>query len=195
MDTIPDNESRTRILNAAEELFAKRGYAAVRLRDIAGAVGMHHASLYYYAPKGKVQLYIEVMERTLQRHRTGMESTIVEAGDDFRAQLHAVARWLALQPPMDLARMTEVDLREVAPEAAERLMVIGYEALRDPIVAVLQQAQLEGAIAIPDLDFAALSLISLIQSVHAIPGSPPPHAREWMARGLVELLLNGLLVR
>jgi len=47
-------------------LFSKRGYIRVRLRDIASAMGMKHASLYYYAPAGKQQLFIEVVERNLQ---------------------------------------------------------------------------------------------------------------------------------
>jgi AcrR family transcriptional regulator len=65
------NSTHQTILDAAERLFAERGYAAVKMHDIARAVDMRHASLYYYAPAGKEQLYVEVMERNFNRHRAG----------------------------------------------------------------------------------------------------------------------------
>lgn len=86
MNNRPNNATWLRILDTAEDLFAKRGFAAVKLRDIASAIGMRHASLYYYAPGGKEQLYIEVMDRVLRRHRAGLEHVIVAAGDDLREQ-------------------------------------------------------------------------------------------------------------
>ena len=115
----PNNETRQRILDAAEELFSKRGYAAVRLRDIAGAVGMRHASLYYYAPKGKQQLFVEVMERNFARHLEGLAAAISGAGDDLRAQMYAVAEWLITQPPLDFGRMQQSDMREIGEGVAE----------------------------------------------------------------------------
>lgn len=50
MSDLPQNETRTRLLDAADGLFSRRGHTAVTLRDIASKVGMRHASLYYYAP-------------------------------------------------------------------------------------------------------------------------------------------------
>jgi AcrR family transcriptional regulator len=37
MRELPNNETRIRLLDRAEELFSARGYTAVRLRDIADA--------------------------------------------------------------------------------------------------------------------------------------------------------------
>src|SRR5690348_6377925 len=102
MTDIPTNENREQILKVAEELFSKRGFAAVTLRDIAAAVGMRHASLYYYAPGGKEALFVEVMRRSFHRHREGMAQAIADAGDDFSDQMNAVSTWIISQPPMDL---------------------------------------------------------------------------------------------
>jgi AcrR family transcriptional regulator len=195
---IPDNETRARILDVAERLFSERGYAAVRLRDIGDAVGMKHASLYYYAPGGKEQLYIEVMERGFQRHRDGLTAAIAGAGDDLRAQMHAVAAWLATQPPIDLGRMVHADTRDIArtrPDVAERLTNAAYYALRDPIAAMLEAAMRRGEVEFMYVDMAAIALATLVSSVHAYPGDFPAEGRVRLAQKLADMLLYGWLKR
>ena len=51
-----------RILDAAEALFAERGYAGATLRDVATAVGVRTPSLYNHFPN-KESLYAAVLER------------------------------------------------------------------------------------------------------------------------------------
>jgi TetR/AcrR family transcriptional regulator len=52
---------RAAILDAAEALFAERGFAAARLEDVAERVGIRRASLVYYF-KDKQELYDAVLE-------------------------------------------------------------------------------------------------------------------------------------
>jgi TetR/AcrR family transcriptional regulator len=54
-----------RILNAAEALFAARGFAGVSVREIAGQVGLNQASIYNHFT-GKQALYEAVLERGLR---------------------------------------------------------------------------------------------------------------------------------
>ncbi|HVP31610.1 MAG TPA: TetR/AcrR family transcriptional regulator [Myxococcota bacterium] len=56
--------TRDRILDAAETLFAERGFDGVAVRDIAARVGLNAASLYNHFP-GKQALYEAVLERGL----------------------------------------------------------------------------------------------------------------------------------
>ena len=51
-----------RILDAAEALFAERGYAGATLRDVATEVGLRTPSLYNHFPN-KESLYAAVLER------------------------------------------------------------------------------------------------------------------------------------
>ncbi len=53
--------TRTAILAAAERLFAQRGYAATRLEDVAEAVGVKRAALFYHF-RDKQELYDAVIE-------------------------------------------------------------------------------------------------------------------------------------
>lgn len=195
MTDIPNNAMRIRILDVAEELFATRGYVAVKLRDIASAVGMRHASLYYYAPGGKEQLYVEVMERTFARHHAGLEQAIAGGGSDFRAQMHAVAHWLATQPPLDVTRMQYADMPALDGADADRLMNLAYNSLRAPVVAAIERAMTAGLITIPDPNLAAMGLISLVQSVHSIPMPYRTIPIEHLGRQLTDMLLDGWHIR
>ncbi len=59
----PD-ESRRRILDAAEHAFARRGFEGARLRDIAHEAGVHHALVHHYYGD-KQGLFKEVVQRAL----------------------------------------------------------------------------------------------------------------------------------
>jgi AcrR family transcriptional regulator len=192
---IPDNETRKRILDAAETLFSERGFAAVRLRDIAEVVGMRHASLYYYAPGGKEQLYVEVMQRSFQRHYEGLTQAIAAAGEDFRDQIHAVVRWLASQPPLDMTRMLQADMPAISKEQSRVLMAQAYDALRNPIAGALERAAAAGMVNVEDVNLAAMGLVSLVQSVHSIPFVYGVDARVGMGTALADMLLVGWLKR
>ena len=55
-------ETAERILDAAEDLFAERGYAGATMRDVSAAAGLRTPSLYNHFP-GKEALYAAVLER------------------------------------------------------------------------------------------------------------------------------------
>jgi AcrR family transcriptional regulator len=61
-----DPAARERLLGAAGALFARRGYAAVSIREIARAAGVTSAMVHYYFGD-KRALYHEMLERALGR--------------------------------------------------------------------------------------------------------------------------------
>lgn len=192
-----DNTTHQRILDAAERLFSEKGYAAVTLQDIARAVNLRHASLYYYAANGKEQLYVEVMERSFRRHGAGLTESIIAAGGDVRAQLHAVAAWFATQPPVDFGRMVRSDLPTIQSQAADRLVETGLDTVRVPIAAVIRNGVRTGVLQVRDPEFAAMGLVGLVQSVHNIPARflPNEAARVAAAKESVDMLVDGWRVR
>ena len=189
----PDNETHQRILGAADELFSARGYAATRLRDIASKVGMKHASLYYYVPGGKEQLFIEVLERNFHRHREGLTQAIQKAGNDIRKQMLAVMVWFLSQPPMDLARLYYADMPQIDSSQAERLMRLALDSMRTPVSAAIERANAAGQVEIADPGLAAMALVNLSQGVKAIPSSNSmtTERRERISEETIDMLLNG----
>jgi AcrR family transcriptional regulator len=192
---LPNNDTRQRILDIADQLFSRQGYKSVRLRDIADAIGMKHASLYYYAPGGKEQLFAEVMERNLLRHRAGMEQAIVDAGDDLRAQMWAVARWLMAQPPLDLMRMQFADMPAISHERAAYLYQLAWDSLRLPLRHALESAYGRGLLGISDFDLAAISFITVVEGIHSAPRSDGDPTQDEVIERTIDMLLHGWLKR
>ena len=190
-----DNETYERILAAAGALFLARGYEAVSLRAIGEAVGMEHASLYYYARGGKKQLYIDVLETTLKRHRAGIADAIAGAGDDLRDQLRAVGRWLVSQPPLDMSRVIQMDASAIGAEAAARLSRLANDALREPLVAALRRARAHEQITLRNLDMAALAFLTLVEVVHRVPAGANKLPMEAYLDELIEMLMLGWVGR
>lgn len=62
--TPPTHSARDRLLNAAVELFATRGFQAIGLRDLAGHLGLHAGSLYHHI-ENKQCLLFELIESAL----------------------------------------------------------------------------------------------------------------------------------
>jgi AcrR family transcriptional regulator len=60
----PTPSARDRLLEAAIELFATRGYQAIGLRDLAGYLGLHAGSLYHHI-ENKQGLLFELIESAL----------------------------------------------------------------------------------------------------------------------------------
>jgi AcrR family transcriptional regulator len=189
------SEARERVIEAAGRLFAERGYRAVTLKDIAGEVGIRHASLYHHFPNGKEQLFIEVTERNLARHRDGMAAALAAVPGDVRAQLKAVARWLLSQPPMDLVRMVNSDMPVIEPAAALRLSELAFSTMIEPLEHILHQAQQHGEIADADRWLVAGGLLGMIDSLHAVPDYALRESedRTEMADTLIDVMLDGLL--
>lgn len=67
--------TRAAVLDAAESLFAERGFEATRLEDIAARVGIRRASLVYYYPD-KRRLYEAMLARVLGDLHARLEAAL-----------------------------------------------------------------------------------------------------------------------
>jgi AcrR family transcriptional regulator len=86
-DKVPG--SREKILDVAEALFARRGYAGVGLREVADSVGLGKSSLFHHF-RGKSQLYFEVLGRVLGRIRDRL-APVISSDAEPAARLE---RWI-----------------------------------------------------------------------------------------------------
>jgi len=186
--------ARERVLTSAERLFSERGYAAVTLRDIADAVGIRQATLYYHVPGGKEELFVEVTERGLARHRAGLEAAIAAAEPTLRARLQAVAQWLLAHPPLDLARMTRSDMPEIGEAHARRLTNAAFESVLLPIQRVFDSAREAGQIRPFDATLLAGTYLSIIEGLQEARRHAPNPVLE-MADDMIDVMLGGVLTR
>jgi AcrR family transcriptional regulator len=71
--------SRDKILDCAEELFARRGFAGIGLAEVAERVGLGKSSLFHHF-RSKAQLYAAVMARILGRLETPLTAALAAGG-------------------------------------------------------------------------------------------------------------------
>jgi AcrR family transcriptional regulator len=71
--------SRDKILDCAEELFARRGYAGTGLSEVAERVGLGKSSLFHHF-RSKAQLYAAVVARILGRIESRLTAALAAGG-------------------------------------------------------------------------------------------------------------------
>jgi AcrR family transcriptional regulator len=186
-------DARERVLNRAEQLFHERGYTAVSMRDIAHSLDMRQASLYYHVPQGKEQLFVEVAERNLLRHRDGLNQAIATAQPELGAQLRAAAGWFTAALPLRLLSMLETDMVALSEEQAAYLTGLAYEALFVPIAHIFTGAQVRGEIRAMNPQNLAGNFLALIDGISY--SSTAGHANaevEVLVDEVLDLILNGV---
>lgn len=72
--------SRDKILDVAEALFARRGFAGVGIQEVADAVGLGKSSLFHHF-RSKAHLYLAVLQRVLGRIADRLAPALDAAGD------------------------------------------------------------------------------------------------------------------
>ncbi len=135
--------ARERILEAAEELFAKRGYAGVGMSEIAETVGLGKSTLFHYF-RTKEQLYAATVERVLQEveveltRQLALGGTAVERLDrwvesliELLARTPSHARLLLRSLFEDDDRSGELPEQIAADEALRRTLLQANNVLRD----------------------------------------------------------------
>jgi TetR/AcrR family transcriptional regulator len=92
--TNPRSErTRAAILAAAETLFAERGLAETRLEDVAAAVGIRRASIFYYFAD-KPALYDAVLADVFDGLRARIEPVLLGGGPLAERAVAAVSAWI-----------------------------------------------------------------------------------------------------
>jgi AcrR family transcriptional regulator len=88
-----EDEARESILSAAEELYYRKGYAAVGMDELRSAAGVSLRRLYALFPS-KTDIVTAVLARRHAEWESALTGAVAQAGDDTRARLLAVYGYL-----------------------------------------------------------------------------------------------------
>ncbi|RFP88768.1 TetR/AcrR family transcriptional regulator [Rhodobacteraceae bacterium 63075] len=152
-----------RIRQAALRLFAERGYAAVSMRQIAGAVGLQAGALYNYTAD-KQSLLFELMER----HMGDLLSARArEPEAEPRAALEGFVRF---HIRYHIARPEEVfiaymELRSLDAENFARIEAL-RRAYEDELEGILRRGAQAGVFEVEDAKVATLAVIAMLTGVN-----------------------------
>ncbi len=134
-----DTATTERILVAAEEAFARNGFADARLEDIAAAAGVRRPSLLYHFPS-KEKLYRATLERVFAKLREELAKAIAKEGTfDVRADAMVGNYTSFIVRHPNLARLFVRELL-AGGDAAERLLREQVTPLVDLAEAFVKEA-------------------------------------------------------
>ena len=187
-----DPNVRERLVEAAIELFTKRGYAATSVREIVEGAGVSKPVLYYHFGN-KEGLYLEItrrLERTVHETLRGLGTGRGSARSRVRSL--ALGIWDVFSENTAAVRF----LNAVFWGPPQGTPAFDFESLHQPLVAAFRSLAEDGVArgefrkeASPDLPFAFLGALSFAMDFHlAHPDRSP--GREGLARTL-DLILTG----
>lgn len=81
-------ETASRVLDAASELFADRGFSQVSLDDVARTAAVTRGAIYHHY-RNKIGLFLAVATRLQERVAGAVVDAAERAGDDAQSQLRA----------------------------------------------------------------------------------------------------------
>lgn len=153
-----------RIRAAALRLFARYGFAAVSMRQIAGEVGLQAGALYNYTPD-KQTLLFELMRDHMEELLAARRS--VARGGDPLARLEEFTRHhirFHIERPDEIF-IAYMELRNLEPEnftAIEKLR----HAYEDELETILRDGVAAGQFAVPDPRVATYAVIAMLTGVN-----------------------------
>ena len=153
-------EAARRLMLAAVESFAERGYHATTTRDIAGAAGMSPAALYVHFPS-KSALLFAISQSGHEQTLTLVENVAfrdVPARERLRMIVEDFVAWHARRHTV--ARVVQYELQAL-PEQEFQVVADLRRRIERVVRDVIAQGVEEGAFLVGDLRTAARAVLSL----------------------------------
>jgi AcrR family transcriptional regulator len=195
IQTIPKRKTREDILELSVPLFAWHGYDGVSMRDMADAVGLTPAALYYHFPD-KEHLYLDVVAYAFREKAASMKEILDGLGSPWE-RLERFVAFAARQMATD-KNFQRLMQWVILDSDVARQHKLAEHVFRDVFVAVYSLAA--------DLDLRqdahmfAISIFGLVFFHYQVgiarqfmPGHRPQQDNpDVLARHVIGLLRNGL---
>lgn len=156
-------DTEAQIYTAARNLFARYGYAAVSMRQIAGDVGVNQAALYHYTPTKQ-----DLLAGLLTRHMSALLEAIGAedfSGDPVRALDHFTRFHIRYHIP----RAEEIFLSYMELRSLDSEHFAAINALRSQYEEILRQILKAGlkSGAFSDIDpaISAMAILSMLTGI------------------------------
>lgn len=197
IQSIGDRETRQQILEVARELFLSKGYKGVSMKEVAEEVQVTSAALYYHFPRGKQDLFFNIIQKMLEDWTQGAILATAQA-QGLQEDLIQLTQYL-LTLPMDRFSILARDIHEnVLDHDAQRLALEQLQhVFVQHVTDLFQQAIYAGEInkEIPAEVLATMyegMSISLLRSQYLGIGGVERYNAEQLADFVVSILLKGI---
>ena len=193
-----EEDTRSRILQAALRLFAAKGYEGTTTKDLAGKANVAEGTLFRYFPNKKAIL-IEVATRGWVDILTDLLTELSEMGS-YKAVAQVMRRRvLRMRENSDLLRVCFIEA-QFHPELKDRIQSEVIAKMTDVAEAFFQTAIDRGVYRpmnpkIVAQVFLGMFAIAGFSTETILDSNASPLALQEMAEGIAEIFLNGVLVK
>jgi AcrR family transcriptional regulator len=193
-----EEDTRSRILQAALRLFAAKGYEGTTTKDLAGKANVAEGTLFRYFPNKKAIL-IEVATRGWVDILTDLLTELSEMGS-YKAVAQVMRRRvLRMRENSDLLRVCFIEA-QFHPELKDRIQSEVIAKMTDVAEAFFQTAIDRGIYRpmnpkIVAQVFLGMFAIAGFSTETILDANASPFALQEMAEGIAEIFLNGVLVK
>jgi AcrR family transcriptional regulator len=154
-----DQETWRQILTAAKELFLAKGYKGVSMKEIADAVQVTSAALYYHFPKGKEDLFTKMIQTLFVEEGAARIDQVLGTARNLRERLELLTAFLLTLPIDERFTMLLRDAREYIKDPENQRIILSLrDSLKQQLLSFFQVAQDAGEIR---ADIPANLLVSL----------------------------------
>lgn len=150
---MPSEERRRRIMQAADQLFAASGYAAVSMTDIAQRCEMSKKTLYELF-RSKEELLKALIADADAFPLSEAATDDADPAEALRSTLRAIARFVLSERHINISRLVIAESGS-APELAKHYYEQGMLRGKKMVVARLKDLARRGLIAVDDIDATA----------------------------------------
>ena len=182
-----DQETWWHILTAAKHLFFAKGYKGVSMKELAEAVQVTPAALYYHFPKGKEDLFTKMIQTLFVEEGMAGIDQILESTQNLHERLTLFTASLLTLPIDEPFTMLLRDAREhIKDPENQRIILSLRDRLKQQATGLFQAAQDVGEIR---SDIPVTLLVSLYMGMLR---EPKNIQGEQQVSQLVSVLLDGI---
>ena len=182
-----DRQTWRQILTAAKDLFLDRGYRGVSMREIADAVQVTPAALYYHFPQGKEDLFTRMIQTLFVDEGMADLDRGLGTAPDLRERLTRLTAALLMLPLDEHMSMLLRDAREhIKDPERQRIILSLRDRIRQQVEGIFQAAREAGEMR-TDIPVTVLVgfYMGMLREAKSPPGVHP-------AAHLVTVLLDGI---
>jgi len=186
MTSSEPTDIRERIIQEATSLFVARGYHGISMREIAEAVGISKAGLYYHF-RDKETLFLTILTANLKRVGSVI-SDARSAGVTTRDQISRMVQAILEQEPDQRAiiRLASQEMEHLSQEARAEFDFLYREKFISQVENILQAGVAGGELRAIDVGLSTWVLLGMMY-----PFFYPAHERELgSADEAIELMLT-----
>ncbi|MDB9446861.1 TetR/AcrR family transcriptional regulator [Anabaena sp. CS-542/02] len=191
-------QTRTRILESAQKLFASQGFDGTTTRDLAQAAGVAEGTLFRHFPNKK-SILVEVATSGWVDILTDLLTELSEMGS-YKAIAQVMRRRMwNLHKNVDMMRVCFMEV-QFHPDLRDRIQEEVIDKMTDVAEAFFQTAMDKGIYRQTDAKlvakvFLGMFAIAGFSNNTVIAPDASPQEMQQMAEGLADIFLNGVLAK